>query len=107
MKINDKVTVYVYGDEYPATIVDIRKNGREIDVQKDCATDVSLEEQSIAFMKSEDIVENYIIERDEKGVITTYTLRRDGKYKAKGDPLKVNKYLIFGKYRRFDTIYNR
>jgi len=106
-EVGQKVTRYTCGDKNPATVIAVRKNGREVDVQRDSATDVSLEEQSICFIKSDDIIGNYIVERDEEGVIKTYTLRSNNRYVLKGESYKRNCYLLPHEYVCYDTVYGR
>jgi len=105
--LGQKVTKYVYGDKYPATVVAIRKNGREVDIQVDSSTDTALEEQSICFIKSDNVIGNYIIERDHTGVISTWTLRSNNRYVSKGTHFKRAHFLYHHLYERYDTTYGR
>jgi hypothetical protein len=72
LKVGDKVHRIMYSDRVPGTIVEVSRNGREIKFQEDKAKPT----KSGLPMGHQD----WIIERNEKGPISTFTWRsRRGK----------------------------
>jgi len=71
-------TISAGSDCYPATVVRVYRNGKAIDVQMDA--------WSVAGGEWPD--HDYEYSRNPEGSITTYTLRKNGRWKMKGWPLR-------------------
>lgn len=69
-------TVYVGSDCYPYTVIDIKRNGRLLILQRDTYRRVDNNGQSE--------MQSYIYGPDPKGELQEATLRSDGSYRTKG-----------------------
>jgi hypothetical protein len=72
LKVGDKVHRIMWSDRIPATVIEVRRNGREIVIQEDTAS-ADGENLSIGHQA-------WKIERNTKGPLSTFTWRsRNGK----------------------------
>ena len=84
IKVGDRVNHSCWTDASPCTVVAVRRNGKEIDVQMDKHSADQSKTLGIGH-------QDWILERNEQGPISTYSWRtRQGKevgYHTKGYPV--------------------
>jgi hypothetical protein len=89
IKVGDKVNTSVWSDAYPGTVVEVKRNGKEVRVQED----------NYEYDKSKGEAgkqmghQNWVISRNEEGPVQTYTWRtskgRDIGYLMKGSTVSA------------------
>ena len=75
-------TIHVGSDSYPATVIQVTRNGKRVVIQEDIATRIDNNGMS----ESQD----YTYEPNPKGEIHIVTLRKDGRYRETGGTTPVS-----------------
>lgn len=89
VKVGDGATLLFYTDRQAATVVEVRDGGKTVVVQADKATRADTNGMSDA--------QSYTFERDLNGTKRTFTLRKNGRYVAKGQGYKNGQTVILGR----------
>lgn len=79
-EVGMECTILMWSDRYAGTIVEVRKNGKEVVMQRDKA---ELTELSRGMSD----VQQYTYERNPNTKLEVFTLRKTGAYVRKGDSL--------------------
>lgn len=79
----------VGSDAYPYTIIEVSPNGKTIKVQSDKHTPA----EGYDYYSNQ--VYNY--HQNPNGEIITYTLRKNGRYHAQGEPIRGGRALVVGR----------
>lgn len=77
-EIGDAVTVHYVSDSYPYTVIDVRRNGKEIEIQEDKSIRVGGTWPEFS----------YEYERNPNGRTMVFTLRKNGRWRQKGDDMR-------------------
>ena len=80
MQVGDGVTESIGSDRYAYTLVEINRNGKELVIQAD---EVKRVDENGAFSEAQ----KYEYIQNEKGKKIVITLRKNGRYKRKGETL--------------------
>lgn len=75
-------TIHVGSDSYPATVIQVTRNGKRVVIQEDTATRID----SNGMSESQD----YKYEPNPQGEIHIVTLRKDGRYRETGGKTPVS-----------------
>lgn len=75
-------TIHVGSDAYPATVIQVTRNGKRVVIQEDIATRIDNNGMS----ESQD----YTYEPNPEGEIHVVTLRKDGRYRESGTTTPVS-----------------
>lgn len=75
-------TIHVGSDSYPATVIQVTRNGKRVVIQEDIATRID----SNGMSESQD----YKYEPNPQGEIHIVTLRKDGRYRETGGKTPVS-----------------
>jgi hypothetical protein len=99
IKVGDKVNTGSWTDRYPGTVIAVRKNGKEIEVQKDdYIYDKSCGKPVMGH-------QNWIIKRNTNGPSLTYTWRKskgqDKGYWPKGASVSMGKGHVSKGWRHY------
>ena len=92
---DDAATVHGWSDRYPATIV--ARTDRTIRIQEDRVVNLNPDdevENGLAYARGHGKV--VIFERDYDAPIATYTLRKNGRWIRKGEPMRGGGVLTIG-----------
>ena len=87
------VTLLHWTDRSPATIIKVSKNGKSIDVQEDKATRVDSNGMSEC--------QGYLFDPNPLGPVYTYTLRSNGRWVRKGEPMRQGGALRIGERDKY------
>lgn len=87
------VTLLHWTDRSPATVVEVSENGKTIKVQEDNAT----REDSNGMSESQ----QYKYEANTDAPIHTYTLRKNGRWVRRGEPMKEGGTLRIGSREKY------
>jgi len=80
VKVGDGATFLFWSDRHAGTVVEVRDGGRTVTVQEDTATRVDSNGMSDA--------QRYEFTRNLDGRKQTFTLRKNGRYVAKGQGMR-------------------
>lgn len=69
-------TLHVGSDSYPATVIQVTRNGKRVVIQEDIATRIDNNGMSDS--------QDYTYEPNPEGELTVVTLRKDGSYRIEG-----------------------
>lgn len=75
-------TIHVGSDAYPATVIQVTRNGRRVVIQEDIAT--RIDQNGISE------IQEYTYEPNPQGTIHVVTLRKDGQYRESGTTTPVS-----------------
>lgn len=75
-------TIHVGSDSYPATVIQVTRNGKRVVVQEDNAIRVDTNGMSES--------QQYTYEPNPQGAIHIATLRKDGKYRETGGKTPIS-----------------
>lgn len=86
-------TLLYWTDREPATVIEVSPSGKSVRVQVDKSTRTDTNGMSES--------QSYTYERDPYGDVFTYTLRKNGRWVRKGDPMKNGSALLLGHRERY------
>lgn len=75
-------TIHVGSDSYPATVIQVTRNGKRVVVQEDIATRIDNNGMSDS--------QDYTYEPNPDGEIHVATLRKDGRYREVGGKIPIS-----------------
>lgn len=75
-------TIHVGSDSYPATVIQVTRNGKRVVVQEDTATRIDSNGMSES--------QQYTYEPNPQGTIHIATLRKDGRYRETGGKTPIS-----------------
>ena len=81
-------TMLMWSDRHAATILEVTDNGKSLTVQRDKA--IRTDEHGMSDSQS------YRYESDPEGAVHTFTLRKNGRWVRKGEPIRDGMGLIVG-----------
>lgn len=82
-------TMLAWSDRHAATIVAASESGRSVGVQRDIA-------RRIDSLGMTDSGQRYEYSPDPTAAVSTYTLRRNGRWVSKGAPMRSGSVLVIG-----------
>ena len=80
-KVDMGATIYLHSDSHAATIVAVYNRGRSVCVKRDIARPTKMN----AFTEDQ----GYEYEPDPNGAMYEFTLRQNGRWVLKGDPMRA------------------
>ena len=93
-KVGDGATFCFFTDRHAGTVIEVRRDGKEVVVQRDHAFRTDENGMSDA--------QSYRYERDENGTTGVFTLRKNGHFIAKGSAMNNGTYLSAGRHEFYD-----
>jgi hypothetical protein len=94
IKVGDGATIIMWSDRHACTIIEIKKNGREIVLQQDYAIRTDANGMSDS--------QSYRFEPNPKGPTYEATIRKNGTFKLKGGSTSV---IIGSRSEHYDYIF--
>ena len=82
-------TILMWSDRYATTIIEVSENGKQVVVQEDHAKRTDSNGMSDS--------QTYEYSPNPEGPTVTYTLRKNGAWVRKGDPMKTGERLAIGR----------
>ena len=103
-KVGDGATLYLYSDRHACTVVEA--TAKRVTVQRDKATLVNRDELTFSpggFAGHVSGKQKYEYERDNEGYRREFSLRKSGRWVAKGEPDKRGSTTLgFGRHEYYD-----
>lgn len=106
-KVGDGATVCGYSDRRAMTVIEVRKGGKEVVVQRDKATLTNNDERQFypGGFVGHTVFPNgqkYSYECDPQGYTEVYSLRKNGRWVLAGDSMNGGQRLIDGRHEHYD-----
>jgi len=91
-------TILFHSDRHPCTIIHVSKSKKTIVVREDIARYIP-GDSKLGYAHTE--CQEWDIQPDSKGLEMTFTLRKNGRWTVKGDPMNGGTHLRLGSREKF------